>query len=810
MVGPTQDATELPGLTVAEVRIDSSMSIPTQEKHYLDFTRALLSLEESENVKRRRHFVGRAFVQTLTNLSISNEKELYLRTTYEYLHANNRAKFDERRQILYDSTLDEHQRQRAQSEPWTVPTTGDEVGGEDGPAAGASPGLPPNDVVENLDPSPHLTNDQPPTVITQESEREELGIAGASSVNPRSSANESAPGPVRGPDGSRGASLPGPSSPSLNSDPPEASAGARKMGEMSDAVTTPSEVGAGLVDIVSGTHIRHSATYNESLYSDTVRVMLLLPESKAALQHSPYKVTRLVEMIAYIGGPACIIKLQTSMIKIMGSTGNWNGPRNIHNQPAESFDAAGEILDDDAPDIIRNLKDRWIDVRSGYSEDNPLWKSVRSMLAAWQLYSYWEETKRIYHSEDGQYAEEQAYFQRIIARSGHRPRGRKSDDDLKRAISPFFGISQMTAKKDNIWCYSIKVGKLVSVFNNCWGLLPLLVKTTLLDIGNKLLEAAIPVLLARHPSLEHLQQVIFTNYVGPLWNGGSLPLRCRTFTVSRFDATTLGDKCNESPLGLLGLFGYRSLAEAGLEMPAGNALMPTLTRRPNPLPSTSSPQVPAVGTVTTPPRSYQQPLTPPDSRRTAKPNTTRSSVDHGPVSRSPTGEAIKSPHWSFPDFVTKHISVPVTTRRKHAWRRQSTTAHRIMLIAFTRQYGIDWETFRSMDAMQQLAKLDVLQGRLALEWKNALVISVAELSDREEFDATDEQEGRPFEVPPSPLPSDDGGSREASNNGSDDSDDFIDATTAVASIKRHSPSDDLYTADDDVPSDTPSKRPRKD
>ncbi|KAL8875592.1 MAG: hypothetical protein Q9198_006070, partial [Flavoplaca austrocitrina] len=73
-----------------------------------------------------------------------------------------------------------------------------------------------------------------------------------------------------------------------------------------------------------------------------------------------------------------------------------------------------------------------------------------------------------------------------------------------------------------------------------------------------------------------------------------------------------------------------------------------------------------------------------------------------------------------------------------------------MLGAFARQYGIDWETFKAMGWKEQMAKLDRLKGRLRLEWKNALTVSIAELSEMEGSDAQARQKRRPVEALSSP------------------------------------------------------------
>ncbi|KAI4289980.1 MAG: hypothetical protein L6R35_000742 [Caloplaca aegaea] len=352
-------------------------------------------------------------------------------------------------------------------------------------------------------------------------------------------------------------------------------------------------------------------------YPDTVRVILSLPEVKAAPQRS----TRIIEMIDYIGGAACMIKLQTKHGKDHEVDKHQGRAAQPSRSPVEGFDAAGEALDERC--------------------------SIRSLLSAWQPYSYCEETKRIYYSEDGLYAEEQAYFQRSIASSANRPRGRQSEDELKRAIAPFLGISQMTGKKHNTWYYSIRVEKLVAVFNNRWEFFPLQIKSTLLEIGHKLLEAAMPVLLARHPSLEHLQQVIFNNYVDTLRNGGSLPLQmsylCRVSISYR----------DKNPLGLIGLFGYRSFAEAGIEMLASNApasIRTTWAQSPDP--------------------TRVSMMTRPQRRLSGKP-----SFRHRPERRMETTVDGGSPN----------------------------------MVEFASQYGLDLKTFKAINAMQKLEHLDLLK-----------------------------------------------------------------------------------------------------
>lgn len=243
----------------------------------------------------------------------------------------------------------------------------------------------------------------------------------------------------------------------------------------STATANPPTIEATHLGIISDTHLRLSAPSNEPPLRATVKEMLSLPPVKAASQQCAEKLEVLIETIDALFAPERYVRLKESMVNIMKATRISHIPRDDHDHPVEGFDLAGKGLDDDAPEIFRALKDRWIHVRVARNQTDSLWQSVNSMLLAWEFFRYWQETKRRYHSEDEEYAEERAYIQRIITDSGARPRGRKTEDELKRAIAPLLGIHSIN--EDHRWKHTVNMGRHVATLEQRWGLFPLVTKS---------------------------------------------------------------------------------------------------------------------------------------------------------------------------------------------------------------------------------------------------------------------------------------------------------------------------------------------
>lgn len=95
-------------------------------------------------------------------------------------------------------------------------------------------------------------------------------------------------------------------------------------------------------------------------------------------------------------------------------------------------------------------------------------------------------------------------------------------------------------------------------------------------------------MLERHPSLIHIQNVIHKDYVSLLRNDTSRnPRALRFATTAPKDALAFANACDENLIGLIGLFGYRSLEETKIALsPEQQPAPPTRPPQPQPQPST--------------------------------------------------------------------------------------------------------------------------------------------------------------------------------------------------------------------------------
>lgn len=275
-----------------------------------------------------------------------------------------------------------------------------------------------------------------------------------------------------------------------------------------------------------------------------------------------------------------------------------------------------------------------------------------------------------------------------------------------------------------------------------------------------------------------------------------MPRECGPLAAA-IKASRLEQACRDSPHGLVGLFRSFPVTHSppfpGLGPSVAPPRRPTTPTQPMglPTPPSTEPRVrqstgPANNTFSVPDDSSEdedddiyrgasdedlgpiatltritKPLNPLDPKSRTRSTLDRvtsavSEVDDGSakeaIENEAVGEAIMSPHWSFPPSVTDHISVPVSGPDKHAWLRRSTSHHRMMLEAFARQYRIDWEIFKAMGWKEQMAMLVRLEGRLWFEWKSALTLSIIHL-DEKGSDAQAGQKGRLVEALPSPSSS---------------------------------------------------------
>ncbi|KAL8713251.1 MAG: hypothetical protein Q9225_006817 [Loekoesia sp. 1 TL-2023] len=357
--------------------------------------------------------------------------------------------------------------------------------------------------------------------------------------------------------------------------------------------------GADLLRHISERQLRLSVGTDESPLRETVGEILSDQAVRKALEQSGGKAKQCTDRVKALIGlidsfftPKPYLDLKASMSNIISHTGISDIPRDDYNEPVPGYSLAGKCFDGQTHATLRALRDRWNHARSVQSQADKGWHKVNLMLSALEFYLYWEHLRTIYTSDDERFMKDRESLQWFVDRhSQDRPSGRKRVDDLKRAVAPYLGIEK---RDDHTWKYMIKVGSHVAVFNKLWGLIPLVKSSKLTDVGYPLLNAAIPILLKRHPSLGHVHWVIWSNFVNPLMNEASLNKRSLDFATSApHDASTLENACKENPLGLIGLFGYHSLQEANLPE------TPILTNLPRP---------------TTPPQS-SGPLTPPPTGR---------------------------------------------------------------------------------------------------------------------------------------------------------------------------------------------------
>ncbi|KAL8708229.1 MAG: hypothetical protein Q9225_007637 [Loekoesia sp. 1 TL-2023] len=359
-----------------------------------------------------------------------------------------------------------------------------------------------------------------------------------------------------------------------------------------------------VLNLVGERQLRLSASVDEPSLRETIKEILSDPAFRKALEDSKNKASKssgkaqkpngkaknssneakklsdkvkdLVILINSFFAPEAYLELKASIANILRYTNVSNIPGNYHSERVSGYGLAGKVFDSNSPDTLRALQERWNHARHMETLGDKHWHKVELMLARMELYLYWEQALRIYTSNDDKSAKDREYMEQFVDNSlggRRRRRGGKRVDDLKLAITPYLGIRG--EEDNNTWKYWIKVGSHVAVFNKLWGLLPLIRPTKLLDIGRPLLEAAIPLLLARHPSLVVTHRVIHWQYVSLLKDGASLsPSGLQFATSAPDDALAFENACYENPSGLVGLFGYRTLEDASVRV---SPTTPTLT-----------------------------------------------------------------------------------------------------------------------------------------------------------------------------------------------------------------------------------------
>ncbi|KAL8707119.1 MAG: hypothetical protein Q9220_007796 [cf. Caloplaca sp. 1 TL-2023] len=186
------------------------------------------------------------------------------------------------------------------------------------------------------------------------------------------------------------------------------------------------------------------------------------------------------------------------------------------------------------------------------------WWKTRWAIVALHCHYYWEEIKEILGRAERKTANERTpdkrYIWDMVDQSKHHraTRGMDSANHLKLAVFPYLGLNP---GDDNHWTYQIKVGKAASVFEKHWGLLALTKPSMLHKLGYSILQAAIPIVIRRHPSLSMMCQVLEKSYIDPLYGEGRLnrDMLGRFLDVAK-NSASLTNACR--PHGLASIFGF--------------------------------------------------------------------------------------------------------------------------------------------------------------------------------------------------------------------------------------------------------------
>ena len=257
------------------------------------------------------------------------------------------------------------------------------------------------------------------------------------------------------------------------------------------ATTCPFEIPRELLGRMT-TKLRLSESTQEPTLGETLNEILLdgavwiayekareKKSKKAGHKAKPLanSIEELISLISSLFTPDAYLELKASMNHILRRTGVANLPRDKRNEPARGYTLAGMALDGESPDTIRALQQRWNHARHLTSLGDSCWHKVDLTLVRLELYNYWEQALRIYTStsDDDKSVRDRKQMERFVDRAlpGRRgKRGGKRADELKRAISPYLGIYGQDNK--SVWTYAIRVGSHAAVFNQLWGLLPLI------------------------------------------------------------------------------------------------------------------------------------------------------------------------------------------------------------------------------------------------------------------------------------------------------------------------------------------------
>ncbi|KAL8936932.1 MAG: hypothetical protein Q9216_004677 [Gyalolechia sp. 2 TL-2023] len=384
--------------------------------------------------------------------------------------------------------------------------------------------------------------------------------------------------------------------------------------------------------------LRLSVWTHEPHFRATLQEILGLPQdqSEGTLYENP--IQSLFELVTSWFDLPQYRDLGRSMARLIDRTSTSEIPKDSQHEPTRGYALSGKRFAEDPPEGLERLRDRWNNTRSIRCLGNKFWQTIKFRLAAMELYVHWEYLQMVYKSKEPEFADEQAYIQRLLLDIKPVP-GRKRVDILKRAIEPYLGIGDGN-RDDILWKSAMRLGRRVAVLKAYWGLIALCKTKTLLTIPTSLLARTIPAFIHRHPSVRDISLVVFYNYVQPLWSEGSLDRRCRQFATSIKEGDErVKQACQENTVGLIGFFGYHE---------ADEFLVPEMAGA---LPCTPSPR--------------DAPMTPPPTRhRVSVDLDTVHDTDSDDVDVGSSSAEADSSSESKSEFEYKSRSPPVTTNRR--------------------------------------------------------------------------------------------------------------------------------------------------
>ncbi|KAL8706472.1 MAG: hypothetical protein Q9225_007950, partial [Loekoesia sp. 1 TL-2023] len=258
---------------------------------------------------------------------------------------------------------------------------------------------------------------------------------------------------------------------------------------------------------VSQTPLRLGAAANENHLRETVRGILRLPLVRAGIESSKPRLQTLGSLVSLIDSlfaPKVYLDLKKTMAQIIRRQGYsailWDQEGRIQ----EDYSIAGKSLrrGSPPPNALVSLQNQFQRARQIQALREEEWAKTRWVITAMHCHFYWEEMKALLDEAATPPNVPTPDHQYILARGAAIQRGQ-----------------------------------------------------SIHSIGSSLLEAAIPVLLHRHPSLTLISHILTKSYIEPLhWNGRLDGHLLRNFLHVATDPTALINACQQN--GLAYLFGF--------------------------------------------------------------------------------------------------------------------------------------------------------------------------------------------------------------------------------------------------------------